>query len=79
MQRREPVEDPNEANLRYLFKAGEYHMTMGLRKLDKENWLIIDDDYHQWRAELLTRSKSEVFSVSPGIRACMSGGFRGCA
>ncbi|KAI9765985.1 MAG: hypothetical protein M1840_006992 [Geoglossum simile] len=65
MQPKEPAGDPNEANLRRLFKAGEYHMTMGLRKLDKESWLTMDDSYHQLRAELLTESKSKVFQYLP--------------
>jgi hypothetical protein len=51
MQQKEPVEGPNKANLQRLFKVGEYHLTIGLRKLDKKNWLTIDDNHHQLKAD----------------------------
>ncbi|KAI9774198.1 MAG: hypothetical protein M1839_001900 [Geoglossum umbratile] len=72
MQQKEPVEGPNEANLQRLFKVGEYHLTMGLRKFDEENWLTIDDNYHQLKAELLTESKSKVFQCLPGSESACS-------
>jgi hypothetical protein len=72
MQQKESVEVHNKANLRRLFKAGRYHLTMGLRKLDKKNWLTIDDNYHQLKAELLTGSKSKVLQCLPGSEsACL--------
>ncbi|KAI9766685.1 MAG: hypothetical protein M1840_006329 [Geoglossum simile] len=72
MQQKKLVEGSNEANLQRLFKAGEYHLTMGLRKLDKKNWLTIDDNYHQLKAELLTGSKSKVLQCLPGSEsACL--------
>ncbi|KAI9772422.1 MAG: hypothetical protein M1840_000625 [Geoglossum simile] len=68
MQRKE---GPDETNLRRLFKSGEYHLTMGLRKLD-ENWLTVDDNCHQLKAELLTGSKSKVLQCLPGSEsACL--------
>jgi hypothetical protein len=69
------VEPPDKLNLRHLFKLGEYHMTMGLRILDKTNWLTMDNNYvdeHYLRAELLTKSKNQVFQCFQGSEdACM--------
>ncbi|KAH0537133.1 hypothetical protein FGG08_006037 [Glutinoglossum americanum] len=64
----ESVEHLNEVNLGHLFKPGEYHMTMGLRKFDERNWLTMSDNCHpehRLRAELLTESKSKVLQCPP--------------
>jgi hypothetical protein len=75
MQLEKPIERSNEENLRRLFKPGEYHMTMGLRKLDEKNWLTMNDNClpeHHLRAELLTKSKSKVLQCLPGSEpACL--------
>ncbi|KAI9764349.1 MAG: hypothetical protein M1840_008487 [Geoglossum simile] len=72
MQQEEPIEGHNKANLQRIFKAGEYHLTMDLRKLDEKNWLTIDDNYHQLKAELLTGSKSKVFQCLPRSESACS-------
>lgn len=53
-------------------KDAEFHMTMGLRKLDEKNWLTIDrnyNDYHCIRADLLQNNKhgkNDVLQCLPG-------------
>lgn len=51
-----------------------YHMTMGLKRLDMENWLTIDSEYmteHIIRKELLDNSLPSVVQCLPGTElAC---------
>lgn len=46
-----------------------YHMTMGLQKLDLENWLTVDKSYifqHGIRADILTEKRDAVFRYLAG-------------
>lgn len=56
-------------------QSGKYHMTMGLRKLDVENWLTVDKNYmtqHRIRAGLLADKKMRVLQCLPGSEdACV--------
>lgn len=48
------------------------YMTMGLRKLDAENWLTIDSEYDQYyraRQQLPSEAKEEVLQRLPGGEA----------
>lgn len=50
-------------------QGGKYHMTMGLRRLDVENWLTIDKNYtteHGVRGEILAENKHTVLRCLPG-------------
>ncbi|KAI9759719.1 MAG: hypothetical protein M1835_000323, partial [Candelina submexicana] len=50
-------------------KDAKFHMTMGLRKLDKANWLTIDKNYsrhYDIRTDLLHGSKERVLQCLPG-------------
>lgn len=50
-------------------QSGKYHMTMGLRRLDAENWLTIDRNYiseHGIRADILSSKKKKVLQCLPG-------------
>jgi Protein of unknown function (DUF3445) len=56
----------------YLFKPEKYNMTMGLRKLDENDWLTMDEEYlreHRLRAELLAGSRNRVLRCLPGSEA----------
>lgn len=75
MQREESINFLNKVNLQRLFKLREYYMTISLKKLDEENQLTIDNNSlseHYLKAELLTKSKSEVFQyLSESEFACL--------
>ncbi|OCK76454.1 hypothetical protein K432DRAFT_306328 [Lepidopterella palustris CBS 459.81] len=48
------------------------YMTMGLRKLDLDNWLTVDGKYYEFyqaRRQLLSEKKQEVLQVKPGGEA----------
>jgi hypothetical protein len=54
--------------------ATSLHMTMGLKRLDQENWLTLDENYlgfHRIRSRLLMNHKSSVVaSLPPAFSAC---------
>lgn len=56
-------------------QAKPYHMTMGLKRLDMENWLTVDAEYtkeHQLRTDLLDKSLPSVFQCLSGSEvACL--------
>jgi hypothetical protein len=56
------------------WKAGKYNMTMGLRKMPEEDWLIIDNKYEEeqrLRRHLLETNRDGVMQVLPGAEeAC---------
>jgi hypothetical protein len=50
------------------WKAGKYNMTMGIRKMPEEDWLIIDNKYveeQNLRTRLLEDNPEEVMQVLP--------------
>ena len=51
------------------WKAGKYHMTMGLRKMPEEDWLVLDNLYEQeqeLRGHLLACNRNGVMQILPG-------------
>jgi hypothetical protein len=56
------------------WKAGMYNMTMGIRKMPEEDWLVIDNKYEEeqnLRAFLLQNHRDGVMQVLPGAEeAC---------
>jgi hypothetical protein len=51
------------------WKAGPYHMTMGLRKMPEEDWLVLDNLYEQeqeLRRHLLASNRNGVMQYLPG-------------
>jgi len=56
-------------------QGGNYHMTMGLRRLDEENWLTVDKKYmteHGVRRQILANNKHKVLRCLPGSEdACV--------
>ncbi|KAI9764810.1 MAG: hypothetical protein M1840_008079 [Geoglossum simile] len=62
-----------EVNLRqHLVKPWKYSMPIGLRKLDEDNWLVMDGGYlreQRLRAKHLAESTSQVLQCLPGSEA----------
>jgi hypothetical protein len=56
------------------WKAGKYNMTMGIRKMPEEDWLVIDNKYQEeqdLRKLLLETNRDGVMQVLPGAEdAC---------
>ncbi|KAF4633586.1 hypothetical protein G7Y89_g4518 [Cudoniella acicularis] len=56
------------------WQAGKYHMTMGIRKMPEEEWLILDNLYKQeqeLRRYLIRTNRNGVMQCLPGAeRAC---------
>jgi hypothetical protein len=56
------------------WKAGRYNMTMGIRKLPEDEWLVIDNLYEQeqqLRRHLLSTDRQGVMQCLPGAeKAC---------
>lgn len=53
-------------------ESGKWHLTMDLRKPEKETWLEMDDQYlpeHNIRSKLLNEKKSAVLQRRPGSEA----------
>ena len=53
-------------------QSRKFHMTMGLRKLDVDNWLTVDKTYmsqHRVRNEILADKKYKVLQCLPGSEA----------
>lgn len=51
------------------WKAGKYHMTMGLRKMPEEDWLVLDSLYEkeqELRRHLLENNRNGVMQCLPG-------------
>ena len=51
------------------WKAGKYHMTMGLRKMPEQDWLVLDNLYEQeqeLRRHLLASNRNGVMQYLPG-------------
>jgi hypothetical protein len=51
------------------WRAGKYHMTMGLRKMPEEDWLVLDRMYEQeqeLRRYLLVNNRNGVMQYLPG-------------
>ena len=51
------------------WRAGKFHMTMGLRKMPEDDWLALDDLYHQeqeLRRFLLGTDRNGVMQYLPG-------------
>jgi hypothetical protein len=50
------------------WKAGKYNMTMGIRKMPEEDWLVIDNKYEEeqsFRRYLLENQRDGVMQVRP--------------
>jgi hypothetical protein len=50
------------------WRAGKFHMTMGLRKMPEEDWLILDNLYEkeqEFRRHLLETNRNGVMQVLP--------------
>ena len=51
------------------WKAGKYHMTMGLRKMPEQDWLVLDNLYEkeqELRRHLLASNRNGVMQYLPG-------------
>jgi hypothetical protein len=54
------------------WRAGRYHMTMGIRKMPEEDWLVLDNLYEkeqEFRQHLLENNRSGVIQYLPGSEA----------
>jgi hypothetical protein len=51
------------------WKAGKYHMTMGIRKMPEEDWLALDNLYEEeqkLRSDLIKNHRKGVWQTLPG-------------
>jgi len=51
------------------WKAGKYHMTMGIRKMPEEDWLALDHLYEEeqkFRSDLIKNHRNGVWQALPG-------------
>ncbi|EIM88152.1 uncharacterized protein STEHIDRAFT_146234 [Stereum hirsutum FP-91666 SS1] len=60
------------------FKEGEYHITMGIRKMPFDEWIEPDDQlatYHRIRTQRVAERKEQVVQVLPDRPGVVKGGF----